>query len=321
MAMTADTAASAGTDAACRDPILVTGTHRSGTTWVGHVLAGAAGVGYISEPFSKLHRPGILAASFDRWYPYIRGDTTGTLTPQITRMLEFRYGYGAELASLRSPRDIGRMAHDALRCRNLRSASARPLIKDPLALLAAPWLAQAFGMRVVVLIRHPAAFASSLKRMDWTHPFEDFFQPGLLEGPLAPFAAEIELFAREPQPIVAQAALLWVALNHVVLGYRDAHPDWLYVRHEDLSLAPEERFREVCAHTAVPFDTGIRRYLADSTASDNPAEARPGQAHQLKRDSGANVRGWATRLTAAEIDLVRERTATVASHFYTDADW
>ena len=34
------------------NPILVTGSHRSGTTWAGQMLATAPGIGYIHEPFN-----------------------------------------------------------------------------------------------------------------------------------------------------------------------------------------------------------------------------------------------------------------------------
>jgi len=40
-------------------PILVTGSHRSGTTWAGRVLAfSPTPLGYIWEPFNPRHRPG-----------------------------------------------------------------------------------------------------------------------------------------------------------------------------------------------------------------------------------------------------------------------
>jgi hypothetical protein len=71
-----------------------------------------------------------------------------------------------------------------------------PLIKDPIALFAAEWLADVFGVRVVVLIRHPAAFAASLKRLNWTHPFGDFLaQPLFMRDLLAPFEEDIRRFA------------------------------------------------------------------------------------------------------------------------------
>lgn len=302
-------------------PILITGSHRSGTTWVGHVLAAASGVGYISEPFSPLHRPGVFAYPTPRWFPYVQADSSGEITNDVGRMLAFDYSVRSELPSIRSARDVGRMVRDYSRCRSLRSRSARPLVKDPLALLAAPWLATTFDMRVVVLVRHPAAFASSLKRMGWTHPFSDFLQPGLLEGPLAPFAADIEEFAQEERPVLEQAALLWSALNWVVLNYRDRFDGWRFVRHEDLSMHPREGFGAIFEHVGLPFDRAALQALESSTAAENPAEAEPGRAHTLHRDSKANVLSWKTRLEPAEIELIRERTASVAGAFYDDEDW
>ena len=52
-------------------PILVTGTHRSGTTWVGKMLAADAMTAYISEPLNVLHRPGVFHAKVKYWYQYI----------------------------------------------------------------------------------------------------------------------------------------------------------------------------------------------------------------------------------------------------------
>ena len=44
------------------NPILVTGSHRSGTTWVGKMLAADSDTAYISEPLNVLHRLGIFRA-------------------------------------------------------------------------------------------------------------------------------------------------------------------------------------------------------------------------------------------------------------------
>jgi LPS sulfotransferase NodH len=49
-------------------PILVTGTHRSGTTWVGKMLAADSSTAYISEPLNVLHRPGVYRAKVKHWY-------------------------------------------------------------------------------------------------------------------------------------------------------------------------------------------------------------------------------------------------------------
>ena len=55
---------------ASTQPILVSGAHRSGTTWVGRMLASPQ-VAYISEPLNVWHRPGVLSARVKNWYQYI----------------------------------------------------------------------------------------------------------------------------------------------------------------------------------------------------------------------------------------------------------
>jgi len=68
----------------------------------------------------------------------------------------------------------------------------RLILKDPIAALSSDWLAGNFELEVVVLVRHPAAFAASLKRLNWRHPFEHFLQQEMLmERYLDPYRAEI----------------------------------------------------------------------------------------------------------------------------------
>jgi hypothetical protein len=303
-------------------PILVTGSHRSGTTWVGRTLEASGGLGYIDEPFSILHRPGVLGARFDAWFPYITTDPGGRLTASVGQMLEFRYDPARELRAVRSPRDVGRMVRDTRRFGDYRRRHARPLVKDPVALLAAPWLASSFGMDVVVMIRHPAAFASSLKRMGWTHPFGDFLaQPALMDGPLAGYRDQVERYAAHPPDVIDQAGLLWTMLHDVIDGYRSAYPDWLFVRHEDLSTDPQAGFQRICDQLGLRYDGALERRLLRDTDAANPVEAVNGTAHVLQRDSRANIATWRTRLTAEEIERVRAATAAVSPRFYGEDEW
>jgi hypothetical protein len=303
-------------------PILVTGSHRSGTTWVGRTLEAGGGLGYIDEPFSILHRPGVLSAQFDAWFPYITGDPDGRLTASVAQMLEFRYHPSTELRAVRSPKDVGRMVRDARRFGECRRRRARPLVKDPVALLAAPWLAASFDMDVVVMIRHPAAFASSLKRMGWTHPFDHFLaQPALMNGPLAAYREQVSQYAADPPDVIDQAGLLWTMLHDVIDGYRTAHPDWQFVRHEDLSTDPQDGFRRMCGELGLRYDGPLERRLLLDTDAANPVEAVNGTAHVLQRDSRANIATWRTRLTADEIERVRTATAAVSPRFYGEDEW
>lgn len=303
-------------------PILVTGINRSGTTWVGHTLARAPGVALVYEPFSPRHRPGILRTPTPAWFTYVSDDPPAGLADDVRRMLEFRYSYAAEISSLRSPRDAGRMVRDAARFARWRRAGRRPLVKDPIAVLAAPWLAREFDMNVVVTIRHPAAYASSMRRLGWTHDFSGFLaQPGLVDDLVPGLRGDIEAMAARPGDILDHASLLWNVIHTVIDRYRRDHPDWTFVRHEDLSAAPLDGFRDLADRVGLDFTPQVQAYVAETTRSGNPAEAGRGVVHELRRDSAASARTWHARLTPDEVDRVRAHTEAVASAFYSDAEW
>ena len=94
------------------NPILVTGTHRSGTTWVGKMLAADSATAYISEPLNVLHRPGVFHTKVYHWYQYICADNEHEFLPAFHELLDFDYKLWDEIRSLRSWHDILRMGRD-----------------------------------------------------------------------------------------------------------------------------------------------------------------------------------------------------------------
>ncbi|OLE10255.1 MAG: hypothetical protein AUI36_41065 [Cyanobacteria bacterium 13_1_40CM_2_61_4] len=277
-------------------------------------------LGYIREPLSVLHRRGICDVSFPYWFPYICDENEGPYIRPIRDMLDFRYHPLAGTRSIRSPRDVAVSGYDWYRFLRYRARRARPLVKDPIAVFSAGWLADRFGTQVVVLIRHPAAFAGSLKRYGWTHPFEHFVaQPLLLRDLLDPYADAINEYARAPRDVVDQAILLWNLIHHVVLKYRTSRPDWSFFRHEDLSREPVAQFQEMFHQLGLTLSEAAITEISKSTAASNPIEAS--DAGSLKRDSRSSIATWGSRLTPEEIARVRAGVEPLASHFYSESDW
>ena len=300
-------------------PILVTGAHRSGTTWVGKMLALAPGVAYIHEPFNPRTAAGLSPARFDRYFTVVTSENEARYRPGLEQTVRFRYGLGAQLRSLRGVADVARTGRDLARVGRNRLTAKLPLVKDPIALLSAEWLAESFGMDVVVLIRHPAAFAASLKRLGWKHSFATFIQDGRVPEVVRPYEAEIREQAEQPGEILAQAALLWRLLYNAVDGYRERHPDWAFVRHEDASAEPVATFERLYAELGLDFTRDAREAVARASAPDNPAElATP---HAVELDSAASLGRWREDLTAEEVETLRERTRDVWPRFYSDEDW
>ncbi|MFL5942100.1 MAG: hypothetical protein ACJ75L_02390 [Gaiellaceae bacterium] len=107
-------------------PILVTGAHRSGTTWVGRMLAFAPGVTYIHEPFNPRTPAGISSAPFDRYFAVVTAENEDRYLPGLERTLAFRYDLGAQLGSQHAPRDLARAGRDFARWLPPRLSRSRP---------------------------------------------------------------------------------------------------------------------------------------------------------------------------------------------------
>jgi Sulfotransferase family len=303
-------------------PILVTGSHRSGTTWVGKMLARAPDVAYVHEPFNPQRGPGWVGERLPHWYLYVCPDNEEPFVSLFGGVMELRYPIGKDLAALGRPRFLGQALLEWGRSVPHRARGDLPLIKDPIAVFSAEWLADRFGARPVVMIRHPAAFAGSLKRLDWRFDFANWAdQPLLLRDHLAPFEREIRAFARagDERDIIDQAVLLWNGIHHTIRGYRDRHEDWTFVKYEDLAADPVPGFLDLFARLDLAWTEGIREEI--ERFSTGPEEVPPLMHRRVKRDSRAAARTWHHRLTDKERDRIREGTSEVAGAFYAEEDW
>ena len=301
-------------------PILVTGAHRTGTTWVGKMLAASSQVAYISEPLNVLHRPGVLCTPVPKWYTFIGVENESAYLPAFREMMTFRYGLWREIRSLRSRKDFLRMGRDFAVFFRGRALRQRPLIKDPFAIFSAPWFAERLGCRVVITVRHPAGFASSLKRLYWSFDFRDLLdQPLLMEKWLDVDRAEME--SVQVDDIIGQAALLWRMIYRVVARMMKLHPSFIVVRHEDLSLDPVSCYRDLYAVLDLDFTPKVEQAILSASSAENPAELSKGKVHAVKLDSRANLDNWKKRLSPDEIERVRKMTGKTAKLFYSDEEW
>ena len=301
-------------------PILVTGTHRSGTSWVGKMLAADAGTAYISEPLNVLHRPGVFHVSVHHWYQYICEENENDYLPAFRELLEFDYNLWDEIRSLRSRRDVLRMGRDFYIFYNALTRGQRALWKDPFAVFSTPWFAKRLDCKVVITVRHPAAFASSLKRLNWPFDFQNLLdQPLLMRDHLDPYRREME--SVKPEDVIGQAALLWKLIYNAVHAARSLHPDFLIVRHEDLSRDPIPGYRALYAALGLEYTPRVEKIILNSSSSENPQELSRRKVHAVKLDSRANLDNWKKRMTADEIERVRRITEGISTLYYSDAEW
>ncbi|MFQ6678155.1 MAG: sulfotransferase [Fidelibacterota bacterium] len=324
-------------------PILITGSHRSGTTWVGNVLKQTSNTLYLHEPLT----PNSITRSFyapKLWYQYFNPNQNYPRAKEdLDELFHGNYPLSAVFhfknklphTDFRNPGGInddkinfkyakwrGIAFYDSIKLKLKNGAENKiiPLIKDPIALTAAEWLHKTWNTKNILLIRHPAAFVSSLKRLDWRFNFMNFSQqPDLMSRFFEPYRSQIENPPKDP---IAEAALVWTCLTAIIVKYQQLYPNWIYIRHEDLSNEPIHQFQLLFKKLKFTYSDKIENYINKTTNIKNPSEVtHDSKVHQLNRDSRANIFNWKKRLTAQEIEVIRSITKDVSEFFYSDDEW
>lgn len=303
-------------------PILVTGIHRSGTTWIGRMLEHSGRVRYLYEPFNALHQACPCGTVFPHAYTYVCSDNEALFLGHLRHVLGLTALPRPRPGAPPDLRPWAERAREPLRRLRDRALGIRPLLKDPIAFFSAPWLAQRFGARVVVVVRHPAAFVDSARRRGWGFAFAELLdQPLLMRDVLEPWRGEMEVFrTHRPQHMVVEDARLWRIIYHVARAARAAHPDWIFVRHEDLSADPQAGFARLFGQLGLPYTPRAQRQVEEFSRAGNPVDGDV-RRNSLKRDSRANMHKWRQNLSPEEVRLVREETGDVATAFYGDDEW
>jgi len=296
--------------------ILITGSHRSGTTWVGRTISQHSKVEYLHEPFNVDHPNPRLGLKLNIWFThYESSDQKEYIRATFDKFLKANsFSYILNLSKPMDRRFINllRYPNDLILKTLFRP---RVLIKDPIALLSAGWLHEMYNLQVVCMIRNPLAFVGSLKKAGWDFRFENLLrQKELMQGCLASFAGEIEKLSDYRGDFIDRASLLWNVLHYCIAEYQKKYPSWLFIRYEDIAMNPIQEFEKIFHYLELEMNENIGHYIAKYTSDKNKTETEV--TSYGPRDSKASLETWKTRLTSVECDRIDKATRDIAALFY-----
>jgi Sulfotransferase family len=317
-----------------RGPIHVAGMARAGTSWVAEMLRAAGGFVHLNEPFNPKRppgrSPGILNAAVPVGYVYVADHNADAYRAALTDTFRFRYRHLAELRRNHSWFYLAKMGKYSSTFAVGALRRKRPLLDDPYASLAAPWIAEEFDGQAAVLVRHPAAMVASYRKLGYRAHFRHFLdQPQLMADHLEPWRAEMEALV-DTDDRVTQVATFWKLLHYVLCDMVDRSDRLHVVRYEDLCADPEGAYESLFARLGLEFNAAARAEVVAGTqgSSKNQSHSwRVSRQGGLSRtafrpmDSKAMISAWKKTISPGEAARVRAITATVADRFYTDADW
>jgi hypothetical protein len=300
-------------------PILVTGGHRFGTTWVGRILSASEDLIYIGEPFN-VEKSISFGINLPYWFTYINNENEKLYYESIKKIIRLQPNLSEELRKSISLNYSQKIIKNYLRFTIARFIGLTPLIKDPIALFSAEWLANNFDMNVVIIIRHPAAFISSLKNLNWNFPFNHLLeQPLLMKDHLVVFKEEIIKYSKKRKDIIDQGILLWEIFAYIINKYKNNNKKWIFLKHEDLSRDPLNSYFKLYKDLGLNFNSKIVKFINRCSSSANPIDAK--NPYYLKRDSKLSTYKWKKRLNKYEIERIREKVEYISCHFYRNNEW
>lgn len=291
--------------------ILVTGSIRSGSTWVGKVISQNTEVDNIIEPLNINRVKRFNRFTINNWF--LKVDDVGK--PQIKQEAKSLYDYYINTTWLNFIKYVfqsyeGHNIFKSLKKRLRRTLKPVKLIKDPLALFSIPWLVKQYNIKPLILIRHPAAFVLSIKEKGWWFDFDDLLgQEHFFEGELKFLEKEVLEYCNNSNPtIIENAALLWKICYHQVLKYKEEYPDWYFIKHEILSENPIKEFEKIFKYFEIAFTPRVQNYIVTTT------QAKENTAHN--RDASANSIKWKNKLSIEEKQIIYKIVKDVSDQYY-----
>ncbi|GAB5400433.1 MAG: hypothetical protein Aureis2KO_20180 [Aureisphaera sp.] len=294
-----------------KKPILVTGAHRSGSTWVGKILSASPKMRYVHEPFNPQRQYPV--PPIKTWFLHLGKFTREKEQADIRKYL--KAFLDTSIGSIRATMAPSKRRLSLLR--ELRSRwLRRTVFKDPIALLSAEWMYDNMNCDVVIVVRHPAAFVASLKVKDWQFNFHNFLrQEQLMNGYLKEYANEIKAYSENNEDIIKQGVLLWNCLYSTVKAYQSKYGNsWYFVTHEALSEQPIEEFKSMYGFLEIPWSQEVANEIGKTT------QGLHSDGNHL-RDSKKNIHTWKERLSTDEVQKIKDGTREVWEHFYSESDW
>lgn len=302
-----------------RTPVLVTGMHRSGTSWLGAMLCAGRDFINIGEPLNVLNRQTIFPERVELWYTHITEANEAEFIPYYKDAIHFRVHPLEDIRRMRfgSPRDPIRVPKRWASFLLGRLQDRRLLIKDPFAVFSIDWFVRRLGCQVPVIVRHPLAVVSSLKRLNFRFDFENLLrQPSLIGGRLERFRSEIDAARRAPDDLIRHGSLLWKIIYDNVELADDVMPHVRVVRHEDLSVDPLRQCAALYDFVGLTFTAEARKAIEESASETNPTELSTRDPYNVRLASRANLTNWERRLDHSEVKRILEFTEPVVSRYY-----
>lgn len=284
---------------------MISGSPRSGTTWLAELLSTMPGYKHFNEPL-HLRLPALPDLDLDwRTYVapeerrpklrgYLEGVFTGTASGSYETEADTRLGRLVEL--YRRPQVVAKFVR------------ANRMLH---------WINESFDLRgIIILVRHPCAVVAS--QLDYEHGETNYWAQAspaekvetVLVGVLPEsLRTRFAPLIRDFDTVEEVLAAIWAVDNYCALRHHGDPPGHV-VAYEDLVASPRETLRSVFgALEATPPDEAFRKV-------DEPSDSAASDLH--REDVHLQLSKWERKLTGEQIDRILSVTHAFDLDLYSE---
>lgn len=253
-----------------RENILILSLPRSGSSWVGETIGKAESVAYLREPVTQ----SLLKRRYNYTSPKQQINTVFEIEDRKEEKL---FSYLVHGIPRFRPGIITEPCQWTIEARTKSSLVVKEV--NPLAFKHE---LERLKPRIVFLVRHPAAVASSFLKLGWFDG-KDWYG-----------------FGKRQANILKQT-----------LQMLENYGDFLVVEYEDVTIDPITEFNKICHYCNISFDGYIQKHISSSTSvstHDDP--------YNTSRDSKIMKDIWKKRLKEEDVEALMEGFRSENTRFY-----
>lgn len=252
--------------------IILAGSGRSGTTWLGNIIAANPNMRILFEPFDYRRVP---EAKVLPLLAYARPNET---YPEWTNFM-----YKAL---------TGQIENEWINQQGKRRWAWKRLIKAIRVNMMLGWIDQNFNPKIVFTTRHPCAVILSRLKLDWDPHINIFLEQNqLVQDYLEPYM-DIILSA---QTEVQKQAVGWCIENLVPLRQL-SHYNWVFCTYEELYRNPEQEADRILSALDIRKTWFTQRAIKKVSMVTRPDSAVYSQQDPLS--------AWKNQLSKQDIDTI-----------------
>ena len=308
-----------------KNSIFISGMHRSGTSWVSEILSTAGRYVLKDEEMFLPNYPS-QTKPIKIWYEYINIKNEKKYTEYIETVLSNEYhlinGLSLSKSINKKVKALYLKVNSILRKSFYHST---PLILvEPLGLLSSDWVSKTYKCKMIIIIRHPAAIISSLKLNNIRYNFNGshslLIQNDFLKNNVH-FLNNNNENIPEPDDIIGQGILMWKILYGYVQKLQKNNRDWIFAKHEDLSIDPIKEFELIFKKLGLPFRNKTKSKINKLCSKDNSNYLLPGERDKNKRNSKKLIYRWHEILSEDEVLRIQKEVSLISDYWYDQKSW